>query len=295
MSAFGRPETDEDEPESSQEGAHPRFQGRHRRQRRSEAGSSSSMPPDESPASGPATQRIVQQRQGSRAARDVSFIPMSSRHDSSLHQALLCAPPPDIEQWSQPIAFEETIHWGRHRIIWDDRAFAPRGVTTRSPVSWMLCPLICDALGWEDRFPCPRPPPSPPPVSLTWQAAVTAVRTAITELRIGDAWMSARLHGRLHWDGKLQTFFVEHAASLRSVAAECQAPLTAILAEWAIALVAGAAITRAASPLIQPPEAWDSEAPAPLESGGGGSGVVDEPLAPLVQPPDAMDGGQWEW
>ena len=74
-----------------------------------------------------------------------------------------------------------------------------------------------------------------------------------------------------------------------------QAPLTAILAEWAIALVVGAAITRAAPPLIQPPEAWDSEAPAPLESGGGGSGVVDEPPAPLVQPPDAMDGGQWEW
>eukprot|EP00965_Chrysotila_dentata_P211662 6186583-Pleurochrysis_carterae.AAC.1 len=53
----------------------------------------------------------------------------------------------------------EILSWGQNSYEWDGHCLAPRGVRERDTHSWLLCPLIADALQWPV-FPvdlAPRP------------------------------------------------------------------------------------------------------------------------------------------
>ena len=39
-----------------------------------------------------------------------------------------------------------TLCWGGQLYTWEGFMFAPHGVQPMHPLSWFLCPLICDAL-----------------------------------------------------------------------------------------------------------------------------------------------------
>ena len=156
-------------------------------------------------------------------------------------------------QRSRSMHLGEPVRWGtrgQHLLTWDAHAFAPRGASTRHH-SWLLCPLIAHAIGWELRFPVVLPQPYEGDLLAvrgpTWFEVVDMLRAALQELAIGAEWLRHRLDGHLHWPAPLQSWLVERAASLRHADVEDAMPLAMILEVWVSAELARRAAIDAAA------------------------------------------------
>ena len=125
----------------------------------------------------------------------------------------------------------------------------------RDTCSWLLCLLICDALGL-DHLHDPQLVPRPASlttdgavVTVTWQSLVRAVQHAMFSHRVGLKWWLRHTDGARHWPAALQEHLIE-ITDVAYTAAHGPWPsewisLSSVLADYAVRASSAAVAARA--------------------------------------------------